>query len=77
MALVVSGSTCTFYVNGNLLTTFSSCGFGSIDSSPVLLGYYGGGSGDTQQYVGSEDDVRIYDRALSASEVQYLYNMGK
>ena len=28
-------------------------------------------------WTGSIDDVRIYDRALSAAEVQHLYSMGK
>ncbi len=31
----------------------------------------------SQYYSGTIDDVRIYDRALSASEVQALYNMGQ
>jgi hypothetical protein len=31
----------------------------------------------TQFYNGLIDDVRIYDRALSAAEVQALYNMGQ
>ena len=29
------------------------------------------------RYKGLIDDVRIYDRALSAAEVQALYNMGQ
>ena len=31
----------------------------------------------TQYYSGTIDDVRIYDRVLSATEVQALYNMGQ
>ena len=34
-------------------------------------------TGHQVYFDGSIDDFRVYDRALSASEVQYLYNMGK
>ena len=33
--------------------------------------------GNSSRFVGSFDDIRIYDRALSAAEVQALYNMGQ
>ena len=37
----------------------------------------GGGWEAGNYYHGSIDDVRIYDRALSAEEVQVLYNLGQ
>ena len=36
-----------------------------------------GPNGSTRFFNGLIDDVRIYDRALSAAEVQALYNMGQ
>ena len=40
----------------------------------VFLGSF---SGEQPSYKGLIDDVRIYDRALSANEVQALYNLGQ
>jgi len=37
----------------------------------------GGGWQSTQHLKGDIDDVRIYERALSAEEVQALYNLGQ
>ncbi len=38
----------------------------------------GVGPGNSSGYFnGSIDDVRVYDRALSPSEIQYLYLMGQ
>ena len=34
-------------------------------------------AGNSTRLIGSFDDVRIYDRALSAAEVQALYNLGQ
>jgi len=34
-------------------------------------------AGSSTRLIGSFDDVRIYDRALSAAEVQELYNLGQ
>ena len=76
ISVTVSGTICNLYIDGSLNTSFSTCGFGTSDTSPLLLGYYHGGAPDYQQFIGSEDDVRIYSRALSAAEVQQLYNLG-
>ena len=35
------------------------------------------GAGNYGSFKGLIDDVRIYDRALSAAEVQALYNLGQ
>ena len=37
----------------------------------------GGGWQSTQHLKGDIDEVRIYDRALTESEVQALYNLGQ
>ena len=53
----------------------------NIDSGGLILGVdqdsFGGGFQSNQFVTGLIDDVRIYDRALSAEEVQALYNMGQ
>ena len=52
----------------------------SIDSGGLLFGQeqdtVGGGFGATQSLDGTLDDVRIYNRALSATEIRQLYNQG-
>ena len=51
----------------------------NIDSGGLILGAdqdsFGGGFQSNQFVKGLIDDVRIYDRALSAEEVQALYNL--
>ena len=37
----------------------------------------GGGWQDSQHLHGAIDELRIYDRALTESEVQALYNLGQ
>ena len=65
------------YINGQI-----------VDSAEALVSYSGGnaalgrewwdnGEATSTRFNGSLDDVRIYDRALSAEEVQALYNMGQ
>ena len=43
----------------------------------VRIGRHNSGNGDPQFFKGYIDDVRIYDRALSAAEVLALYNLEK
>ncbi|MDE2173598.1 MAG: hypothetical protein KGJ31_03410, partial [Patescibacteria group bacterium] len=38
--------------------------------------YFGNDNYATRAFTGSLDDVRIYNRALSAQEIQQLYNLG-
>lgn len=60
------------YVNGTREASISSdTGSSSSDSGTLKLGH---SSGD--YFDGKIDDARIYDRALSASEVKDLYNAG-
>ena len=70
------GSTEKIYINGVLSGSISvgatsyCCG---TDRSVTLGANSGGGGGF---FGGKLDDVRIYNRALSASEVTQLYNLG-
>ncbi|MEK7532245.1 MAG: LamG domain-containing protein [Patescibacteria group bacterium] len=65
------------YLNGNLETTIVAA-TPSTGNSSFFIGA-GGSNGDTPggYFDGAIDDVRIYNRALSADEIKRLYNMGK
>ena len=69
------GANMNLYVNGvSDATPVAKTGTMAADSAVTEIGSRGGG---TQHFWnGSIDDLRIYDRALSASEVQSLYSAG-
>ncbi len=71
VALVYNGSTLTVYSNGVPGTPVSVTGTVTYGTSAFLP--IGGASG-VPYFNGKIDDVRIYNRALSASEVTSLYN---
>jgi len=67
-----------FYVNGTPDTTSSlgdPTGSANDDSTVNLL--IGGRSGGDRSWEGRIDDLRIYNRILSASEIAALYNQGR
>jgi hypothetical protein len=64
------------YVNGiNRTLTFAS----TIPTTTANLSGYNFyvGKGADSFYAGVSDDVRVYSRALSASEIKQLYNLGR
>jgi hypothetical protein len=64
------------YVDGSLrLTTDCSVSGDLSNADDLYLGWMY--SGTSQYFSGKQDDVRIYNRALSANEVTQLYNMGR
>lgn len=64
------------YVDG--LEIFSETADGSdLEDASGFDFYIGGESGDNQYFDGKISEVRIYDRPLTASEIQYLYTVGK
>ncbi|MDB0031616.1 hypothetical protein N9E34_09120, partial [Opitutales bacterium] len=65
----------TYYLNGNFIGSYSSQNNNTVGWTVPVLGDVNNGSGG--RYNGLLDDVRIYDRALSAAEVQALYNLGQ
>ncbi len=69
------------YVNGNVATTSSSLRdlSNTPTTYPLRIGDwsgYGLGVPGSTNFNGSIDDVRIYNRALSADEVQQIYQIG-
>lgn len=70
-AVTYDGATSKVYINGSLVTSYSGT-LNMTNGNGFNIGSLG--SCDQQHYFsGSIDDVRIYNRALSASEVQSLY----
>ncbi|MDH3324956.1 MAG: hypothetical protein OEL89_04925, partial [Candidatus Peregrinibacteria bacterium] len=66
------GTNTKFYVNGTLRA--SAPGAGPVsNSSPLLIGK----RWDGYYFNGNIDDVRVYDRAISETEIANLYNVGK
>jgi prepilin-type N-terminal cleavage/methylation domain-containing protein len=65
----------TIYYNGSAISPTCSSGAATASAnSQLLVGqYYGGGF----YYSGLIDDIRLYNRALSAAEVQAIYNAQK
>jgi hypothetical protein len=74
VAVTYDGSVLRHYINGALdRTTNVSCAIANTSSQRIRIGANGGGS---EVFNGMLDDVRIYGRALSASEIQTDMNTG-
>jgi len=76
---VMSSNNVTYFVNGIQRDTITHTVGGSINSDDPLYigaGTVTGGTALTSPFQGSIDDVRIYNRALSPSEIQTLFNGG-
>ena len=79
---VYDGNTISIYVDGSLANTPSSYSDTMVNTArSVCLGLAAGNDNNCLSPVtftnGFLDDVRIYNRALSAQEVRQLYNMGR
>ena len=74
LAVTKDGSNVRTYVNGNLENT---CAYSGTDTNSNIweIGRQNYG-GDNYYFDGAIDDVRIYNRVLSASEVAQLYLLG-
>jgi hypothetical protein len=67
LAVTYDGSVLNMYVNGQLVATRAQSGSIVTSSSPLRIG---GNSVFGEYFVGLIDDVRVYNRALTASEIQ-------
>ena len=84
-AAVASASDVQLYVNGTMLTHKGSrsglLGYASGDTATVIGGALSSAptlsNGTWQPCLGSINDVRVYGRALSANEIQEIYNAEK
>ena len=71
------GSGVNIYIDGNLsngTVTYDNLSGSILNNVPLNIGQgtWGGGA-----FNGIIDEVRVYNRALTAAEVEQLYNMGK
>jgi hypothetical protein len=64
------GSSLKVYLNGNLDSSLAVSGIGAVTSNTLCVGAHTCNSYWTN---GAVDDVRIYNRALSAAEIQRIY----
>ncbi len=65
------GTTMSLYIDGGLVTSKTSASPSTGTSGSFSIGLA------NAVLNGSIDDVRIYNRALSATEIQTMYNAGK
>lgn len=72
---VTAGGLATIYINGSSMATAS--GFADPTNVTRTSNFIGRSNWSSDSYyAGSMDDLRMYNRALSASEVQQLYTQG-
>ncbi|HVV39412.1 MAG TPA: LamG domain-containing protein [Candidatus Paceibacterota bacterium] len=74
-----TGKTVTVYIDG--VSRASGSYTGTVDSSATaarigISPYTGGGAGGSYPFIGNIDELRVYSRALSASEIAGLYSQG-
>jgi len=75
VVLVYDGSNQIQFLNGKV--TYNSSNSGTLSSASGSLWTVGSRGGDSSFLQGKISEVRIYDRPLTMSEVQYLYNVGQ
>ncbi|MBQ40842.1 MAG: hypothetical protein CME15_00135 [Gemmatimonadetes bacterium] len=66
VAATYDGATMRWYVNGTLIGSQAAAG-GMLINDPVQIGGWSGNSGE--QFTGDMDEVRVWNRALSAAEI--------
>jgi hypothetical protein len=73
LVMTRSGSTLVFYIDG-IQDTTAAYGTGFGFSTPAAIGARGDNLGNC--FLGTLDEVSVYNRALSASEIQGIYSAG-
>ena len=72
LVTTIDGSTCRFYVDGSLVGSVASPDVESLTMAIYLLGT---GTTIENRWRGAMDDLRFYNRTISAAEVQALFNL--
>lgn len=74
---VVDATNLTYYLDGALMGT-ASIGANTLANVATDLAYFGkGGWSNDLNWSGKIDDISIYDKALTADNVKFLYNLHK
>ncbi len=78
VASVLDRSTNTFkiYLNGNLILNASETQAPVSNTQPLVFGMSGCNACGNERWNGAIDEVQLYNRALSASDIQQLFNPG-
>ena len=71
------GTNLKLYVDGALSASGTVTGYTLNTGGPLLIGATDYGSGPTEAFPGLIDDVAVYNRTLSATEVQLHYDSGR
>ena len=72
------GSGCALFIDGKQKSKITNRPISLVSSDlPVTIGAEGNGNGLIRFFLGCLDDIRIYNRALSAEEVKTLYEFEK
>ncbi len=69
IAVTISGNTGSIYINGNLDSTASRTGTPATSADPLTIAY----AGFLTYFPGRIDEIKIYNRALSSSEIAAMY----
>ncbi|MEN8220402.1 MAG: LamG domain-containing protein, partial [Pseudomonadota bacterium] len=72
VAVVIDNTSGSFYINGQFDSTFTMTASALTPVSKFIIG--ASLSGTAQYFNGNIDDIRIYNRAISKSEIQQLYH---
>ena len=72
LVATIDGSTCRFYVDGSLVGSVASPDVESLTTAIYLLGT---GITAGNRWRGAMDDLRFYNRTISAAEVQALFKL--
>jgi uncharacterized protein YjdB len=75
-AVVNIGQNVQFYIDGNLSSTFTIGTIGNGDNWSNLVVGVNPWTGAGNYFTGDIDEVRVYNRALSAAEVATVYQIG-
>jgi hypothetical protein len=77
VAMVRTSTQLLVFLDGNLWDSGDASAVGSVDTNEVLvIGREKQGASLENEFDGLIDEVRIYNRALSAEEIRYHYNRG-
>jgi hypothetical protein len=71
---VLDGTNGRIYLNGSLIDSTTGITVSNPTTASIQLGR---GVSSSNQFVGQIDDFRIYNRALSGTEILMLYNQGR
>lgn len=74
--MTYDGTNIKVYINSFLVATFSVSGAPDMIWNPASSIIFGSTASATYRFKGDLDEVRIYNRALTQSEITVLYNAG-